>query len=161
MTTMLSQVLVVDDDPGARKLISALLQRIGLQSILVKDGPTALTLLDEGLLPSLVILDLTMPDMDGFAVLEKIRAKRDFDALPVLILSATMDPTAIRRALDMGADGYVTKAFMTQSLMDRVRVLIAAGRRPEPPTVRIARTSPLSGGGFGGSFDADDPPSDQ
>lgn len=161
MTTTLSQVLVVDDEPEARKLISALLQRIGLQSILVKDGETALTLLEEGLLPALVILDLMMPDLDGYAVLEKIRANRELDSLPVLILSATIDPTAIRRALDIGADGYVTKTFMTQSLLDRVRVLIAAGRKPEPPTVTIARTGPLDGSAFGGPLDPDDSASEQ
>ncbi len=148
---------MVDDDAEVRKLIAALLQRINLQSILVKDGVTALTLLEEGLLPSLVILDLMMPELDGYAVLEKIRANAALDSLPVLILSAAVDPTAIRRALDLGADGYVTKAFMTQSLLDRVRVLIAAGRQPEPPTVTIARTGPLDEAAFGEPVRRDDP----
>lgn len=145
MGSTLSQVLVVDDDGDTRRLISAILQRIGVQCILVKDGPTALTLLEEGLVPAMVILDLMMPEMDGFEVLERIRAMSDMDTLPVLILSATMDPGAIRRALDSGADAYVTKAYMTQNLIDRVRVLIAAGRQMQLPTVHIARTSPLSG----------------
>lgn len=143
MTNTLSQVLVVDDEAEARKLISALLQRIGVQCILVKDGPTALTLLEEGLVPAMVILDLAMPEMDGFEVLERIRATPEFDTIPVLILSATVDPMAIRRALDGGADAYVTKVYMAQSLVDRVRVLMAAGRQRQLPTAHIARTSPL------------------
>ena len=142
MTSVNSQVLVVDDDPGTRKLISSLLQRIGIQSILVKDGATALTLLEEGLVPALVILDLAMPELDGYEVLQRIRAERLFEGLPILILSASVDPSGIRRALDMGADGYVTKMYMTQSLVDRVRVLLAAGRQKQISTVHIARTGP-------------------
>lgn len=139
----LSQVLVVDDDAEMRRLISNLLKPIGLQSVLVKDGKAALALLSEGLVPSLVILDLMMPEMDGFEVLARIRAMRSMDSVPVLILSAHAEPDAIRRGLDGGADGYVTKTYLTSNLIDRVRVLVAAGRQPQPKTRFYGRTSPL------------------
>jgi CheY-like chemotaxis protein len=138
-----SQVLVVDDDVEVRKLVSALLQRIGLQSILVKDGRTALTLVNEGLVPSLIILDLAMPDMDGFDVLMQIRQIKSMDTVPVLLLAAQADPEVIRRGLSGGADAYVTKPYITHSLIDRVRVLVAAGRRPQPKTRMVRRTAPL------------------
>lgn len=138
-----SQVLVIDDDPEVRKLISALLQRIGLQSILVKDGRTALTLLQEGLVPSLIILDLMMPKMDGFEVLAGIRENQNLLRIPVLILTAMADPEMIRRGLTAGADAYVAKPYIAHSLVDRVRVLVAAGRRTLPQTRPFGRTTRL------------------
>ena len=138
-----TQIMVVDDDKELRKLMSELLQRVGLQSILVKDGQTALTLLQEGLKPALIVLDLIMPGVDGFEVLARIRQIRNLDTVPVLILSALVDPEIIRRGLLGGADGYVTKPYLTHSLVDRVRVLIAAGRRPQAPTRMYTRTAPL------------------
>jgi two-component system alkaline phosphatase synthesis response regulator PhoP len=138
-----SQVLVVDDDAETRRIISVLLQRIGLSCILVRDGPTALTLLDEGLVPSVIVLDLLMPVMDGFAVLAWIRSRPKLDKVPVLILSALADPETIRRGLDSGADAYVTKPYIAHSLVDRMRVLIAAGRQPQPQTRFFPRTSRL------------------
>ena len=149
------QVLVVDDDAETRRLISVLLQRIGLQCILVKDGLTALTLLNEGLVPAVIILDLLMPEMDGFEVLSKVRSNPALNTVPVLILSAKADPETIRRGLSSGADAYVTKPYIAHSLVDRMRVLIAAGRRTQPATRPFARTtqldpgSPLQGGGLG------------
>lgn len=137
------QVMVVDDEAETRNLVSALLQRIGIQPILVKDGPSALTLLEEGLIPSVIILDLMMPDMDGFEVLSRIRRMTSLNHVPVLILSALVDPETIRRGLDNGADGYVTKTYLTHSLLDRVRVLLAAGRQSRPPTQFYSRTAPL------------------
>ena len=100
-----TQVMVVDDDKELRQLMSELLQRVGLQTILVKDGQTALTLLEEGLKPALIVLDLIMPGMDGFDVLARIRQIQNLDKVPVLILSAVVDPEIIRRGLMGGADG--------------------------------------------------------
>ncbi len=138
-----SQVLVVEDDADTRKLISTLLQRIGIPCILVKDGETALTLLNEGLIPTLVILDLIMEGVDGFEVLLHIRRMKAMDTVPVLILSALTEPEGIRRGLNAGADAYVTKAYLAHSLIERVRVLVAAGRQPQPQTRLISRTTPL------------------
>lgn len=143
MNAVQSQVLVVDADAEIRKLVAALLQRIGVQSILVQNGKTALTLLEEGLKPALIVLDLGLPEVDSFDVLAQMRSLEALDDVPVLVLTSAVDPSVIRRALDVGADGYVTKVYMTQSLVDRVRVLIAAGRQPQPRTWHIARTAPL------------------
>lgn len=140
-----SQVLVIDDDLEVRRIISSLLQRVGIQAILVKDGPTALTLLGEGLVPSLIILDLMMPGMDGFEVLGRIRQMPAMDEVPVLILSARVEPETIRHGLEAGADAYVTKIYIAHNLIDRARILIAAGRQPQPQTRMVQRTTPLGG----------------
>jgi len=140
MSSALTQVLVVEGDAGMRRQISYLLQEIGLQSILVKDGKTALALLDGGLRPGLIILALAMPEMDGYAVLECLRADDRFVDIPVLALSRSIDPETVRRGLRAGADGYVTTAYLSETLLDRVRVLLAAGRRPQPDTRRMQQT---------------------
>ncbi len=139
-----TQVMVVDDDTSLRNLIATLLKGIGIDAILVKDGQTALTLLEEGLIPSLIILDLILPGIDGFSVLARIRQLRALDTVPVVILSAMIEPETIRHGLALGADAYVTKPYVTHSLLDRVRVLIAAGRRPQAQTRLYTRTAPLT-----------------
>ncbi len=138
-------MVILADEQETRTLVLDLLQRIGVYPILVKDGAAALSLLDEeGLAPSLIILDLAVSGVDGFAILERVRKMPWMDAVPVLILTDKADPETIRRGLDSGADAYVTKPYLMHSLVDRVRVLLAAGRRRLPRTRFYGRTSPLT-----------------
>ena len=125
------KIVVVDDDYELLKLIAMLLRRIGAQSRTFFDGRAALDHLKEEV-PDLIILDLMLPDVDGFEILRQIRAQRQFDAVPVLILSAKADPDSIRTGLDNGADGYVTKPYIANSLIDRVRLLLTTGRQQPP-----------------------------
>jgi DNA-binding response OmpR family regulator len=131
-------IVVVDDDPELLTLISMLLRRIGAESQTFLDGYSALRHLETHT-PDMVILDLMLPEVDGFEVLRQIRSQKRFDQVPVLILSAKADPSTIRRGLDGGADGYVTKPYIANSLIDRVRLLLGAGRHPKPQT-RIHET---------------------
>jgi two-component system phosphate regulon response regulator PhoB/two-component system alkaline phosphatase synthesis response regulator PhoP len=82
--------------------------------------------------PDLIILDLMLPDIDGFEILSRIRSDSRFDQVPVLILSAKADSDSIRRGLENGADSYVTKPYIANTLIDRVRMLLQAGRQPKP-----------------------------
>ena len=130
------RVLVVDDDYELLKLVSMLLRRIGAETVLARDGDSALEAIQSANPPpDLVILDLMLPDIDGFEVLKRIRAQRKFDHIPVLILSARADPNSIRYGLDNGADGYVTKPYIVNSLIDRVKFLLSAGRQGAGPGV--------------------------
>lgn len=138
-----AQVLVVESDADTRRLISRLLQGIGVQSILVKDGETALALLDGGLMPGLIIVALAAPELDGYSVLERLRADTRFTGVPVLALSHSIDPEVIRRGLHAGADSYATTAYLSETLLDRVRILLAAGRQAVPDTWRMQRTVAL------------------
>ncbi len=122
------RVIVVDDDPDILNLVSILLQRIGIQASTFSDGRSAIRYLAQET-PDLIILDLMLPDVDGMDILRQIRARTRFEDVPVLVLSAKADPDTIRTALDGGADSYVTKLYITNSLLDRVRLLLTHGRR--------------------------------
>jgi DNA-binding response OmpR family regulator len=126
--TTAPRVLIIDDDPDLLRIVTLLLQRINAESIPAKDGYAGLAAFEADPKPNLVILDLMLPDLDGLEVLQRIRAQPALNQIPVLILSAKADPTTIRQGLDRGADGYVTKPYIANSLLDRVRALLSTGR---------------------------------
>jgi DNA-binding response OmpR family regulator len=122
-----AQVLVVDDDDDLRAMVVKLLNRAGMGTIEASDG-------NEGLRkffasrPDLVVLDVSMPGMDGFAVLERIR---DLSDVPVLLLTARGVEMEKVRGLKAGADDYVTKPFGRQELAARVEALLRRRGDPE------------------------------
>jgi two-component system alkaline phosphatase synthesis response regulator PhoP len=120
-------ILVVDDDNELLKLVSMLLQRIGAQTVLARSGARALEIMASDP-PDLVVLDLMLPDIDGLEILRRIREQDQFRSIPVIILSAKADPESMRYGLDNGADGYVTKPYIANNLIDRVNKLLSFGR---------------------------------
>jgi len=118
-----SQILVVDDDEDIRGLLRALLERAGHEVSDAPDGRAGLRELYAGS-PDLVILDVAMPGLDGWATLERIREVTD---VPVLMLTARDAEVERVRGLKGGADDYVIKPFGRQELVARVEVLL---RRP-------------------------------
>jgi DNA-binding response OmpR family regulator len=114
------RVLVVDDDADIRLLLRELLERAGYSVDEVEDGRQALRQL-YSTPPSLVILDVTMPDMDGYQTLERIR---DLSDVPVLMLTARSQELEKVRGLSAGADDYVAKPFGRQELLARVQALL-------------------------------------
>jgi DNA-binding response OmpR family regulator len=122
-------VLVVDDDPDVRELVSTLLGRAGYLVAEAPDGRAALKALYERH-PDLVVLDVNMPDLDGWATLERIRELSD---VPVVMLSARGEELEKVRALRAGADDYVTKPFGRQELLARVESVLrrAVGGDPK------------------------------
>src|SRR5207237_1773908 len=114
------RVLVIDDDEDIRGLVRALLERSGAT---VRDAPNG----KEGLRefhtwrPDLVILDVSMPELDGWNVLERIR---DMSDVPVMMLTARNDELERVRGLQAGADDYVAKPFGKQELVARVQALL-------------------------------------
>ena len=118
-----SRILVVDDDDDIRGLLRALLERAGHEVVDAPDGRAGLRELYAGS-PDLVILDVAMPGLDGWATLERIREVTD---VPVLMLTARDAELERVRGLMGGADDYVVKPFGRQELVARVDVLL---RRP-------------------------------
>ena len=114
------RILVVDDDDGIRLLLSELLSRAGYRVDEAVDGRSALKKLYENP-PSLVILDVTMPEMDGYQTLERIR---DLSDVPVIMLTARTQELERVRGLAGGADDYVPKPFGRQELLARVQALL-------------------------------------
>lgn len=125
-------IVAIDDDPELLTLISMLLRRIGIEPKTFYDSRAAIQYLKQET-PDMIILDLMLPDIDGFEILRQIRGHKRFDLVPVLILSAKADSSNIRQGLELGADGYVTKPYIANSLIDRVRLLLSTGRQPSPP----------------------------
>jgi DNA-binding response OmpR family regulator len=121
------RVLCIDDDPGTLELIKIMLSRIGIETDTAETGTLGLRMLAGGEY-RLLILDLMLPDVDGFEVLKAVREDMRFDFIPVLILSARAEPEIISRGLDNGADGYITKPYLQHTLTDRVRVMLEQGR---------------------------------
>jgi DNA-binding response OmpR family regulator len=111
-------ILAVDDEPNILKMISVNLSLEGYKMITASDGLTALTLFDE-YTPDLVILDIMMPGIDGFEVIDRIR-KRGSN-VPIIILSGRDDINSLRDALEKGADDYISKPFNIHLLLARVR----------------------------------------
>ena len=118
-----SRILVVDDDDDIRGLLRTLLERAGHEVVEAPDGRAGLRELFAGS-PDLVILDVAMPGLDGWATLERIREVTD---VPVLMLTARDAELERVRGLQGGADDYVVKPFGRQELVARVDVLL---RRP-------------------------------
>lgn len=129
-----AQILVVDDDADIRSLVRTLLEKEGATVLEAPDGRSALREF-HARNPDLVLLDVSMPEMDGWAVLERIR---DLADVPVLMLTALGQETDRVRGLQGGADDYVVKPFGRQELVARVQSLLRRARResgaPEPET---------------------------
>jgi two-component system KDP operon response regulator KdpE len=113
-------VLIVDDDEGVRRFVSAALTREGFGSHAVATGEDGLEWVSR-LQPQAVLLDLALPGLGG---LEICRRLRTWYSGPILVVSANGDEATIVKALDMGADDYITKPFRTAELAARLRALL-------------------------------------
>jgi DNA-binding response OmpR family regulator len=125
-----ARVLVAEDDVDVRELVCTILRRAGHEASEAGDGQAALRALYD-VRPDLVILDVAMPELDGFQALERIR---DLSDVPVLMLTARDTEMDKVRGLRAGADDYVTKPFGRAELLARVDALLrrTAGRAEAP-----------------------------
>jgi two-component system OmpR family response regulator len=119
-------ILIVDDEVGVRELLTDALGFAGFDTVGAKDGMGALTLIRKHK-PDLLIIDINMPVMDGFELLERVRASKN--QVPAIMLTARKDRTDISRGLRLGADDYVTKPFGLEELLLRVQAIL---RRSQP-----------------------------
>ena len=114
-------ILIADDMPDNLMLLSRYLEKEGYSYIKAKDGQETLEK-TRSYMPDLILLDINMPNKDGFAVLKEIRADPQTEHIPVIILTAArLDPAEIQSGLNMGADDYVTKPFDRKELFARIR----------------------------------------
>ncbi len=120
-----AKILVIDDEPHLVKLVRSNLEAQHFKVISAMDGPSGLAMVEkEG--PDLIILDIMLPGMDGFDVLQKIR---EFSAVPVIMLTAKDQEIDVVRGLHLGADDYVRKPFSVHELLARVEAVL---RRAAP-----------------------------
>ena len=111
-------ILVVEDDPAVRNLIVAALEAHGLRHMAVETAHAAIAAASSQT-PSIVLLDLGLPDMDGVKVVESVRT---WSGMPIIVVSARSEDADKIRALDAGADDYLTKPFAIEELFARIRV---------------------------------------
>ena len=120
-----AMIMIVDDEVGVRELLTDAMRLSGYETMEAKDGMTALTLMRTQK-PDLLIIDINMPIMDGFDLLERLRASND--QTPVIMLTARGERTDVARGLRLGADDYVTKPFGLEELTLRVQAILKRSR---------------------------------
>ncbi|WP_329243466.1 response regulator transcription factor [Actinoallomurus sp. NBC_01490] len=130
------RILVVDDEPNIRDLVEVALRFHGFAVTTAATGDEALKRArDAG--PQLIVLDVMLPDLDGFEVCRRLRSRGD--ETPVIFLTARDTPTDTVTGLTLGGDDYVTKPFSVDALVARVRaVLRRSGREPADEILRVA-----------------------
>ncbi|MBX3002867.1 MAG: response regulator transcription factor [Anaerolineales bacterium] len=125
---MNQRILIVDDEPRFIRLIEANLQTEGYQILQAKDGKQAVEQAANGK-PDLVLLDVMMPEMDGFQACERIR---QFSNVPIIMLTARGEEDQRIRGLNLGADDYIVKPFSAGEMLARVRAVLRRAQTAAP-----------------------------
>ncbi|OGO75796.1 MAG: DNA-binding response regulator [Chloroflexi bacterium RIFOXYD12_FULL_57_15] len=124
---MAKRVLIVDDEPRYLRLLDANLRTEGYEVVTAQDGQQAIDIFSSQPI-DLILLDIMMPRLDGFAATQRIR---EFSSVPIIILTAKGEEQDRVRGLDLGADDYLVKPFSATELLARVRAVL---RRAQLPT---------------------------
>jgi len=119
-------VLVVEDDVHIAQVLTFMLERQGYRVIYAEDGRAAVQHVVASPVPDLILLDVMLPYVDGFEVLEVIRAREGWETVPVLMLTAKSSEEDTVRALDAGASDFIIKPFQPLELLARLRRYLPA-----------------------------------
>jgi DNA-binding response OmpR family regulator len=131
------KLLIVDDETATVDMLSTYFSIIGHEAVGAYSGEDGIVLAQVEK-PDLLILDLMMPDIEGFEVCQRLRASGEFNSLPILILSARIDQGSIDRAITVGADAYLTKPIDLPRLTSEIQRLLS-----NPPD-HSGTTAPLA-----------------
>ncbi len=116
-----AKVLIVDDEPAIIMSLDFLVKKAGYQLFIARNGQEALEVVKNEL-PDVVVLDIMMPDIDGFEVGKIIKQNPEWQHINIIFLSAKCRQEDIDKGLNIGAKFYVTKPFSTKSLMEKIRL---------------------------------------
>lgn len=119
----MARVLVVDDEPNILISLEFLMQQAGFDVITAEDGEQALAHVQQTK-PDLLLLDISLPGISGFDVLEQLRHDSDTATLPIIMLTAHGREVEREKGMALGADDYITKPFSTQALVEKVNALL-------------------------------------
>jgi CheY-like chemotaxis protein len=115
--------LVIEDDPRSIKLMELILDAYGYQAVIARNGEEGLAAARNQLF-DLILLDLMLPEVDGFEVLRQLEADPDLADIPVVITSARARPTTKEEAVELGADFYLTKPYRKAELLDVITTFL-------------------------------------
>jgi two-component system sensor histidine kinase/response regulator len=124
MTDNKPRILIVEDHPLIAELVETRLRVEGMRPVHCSGGREALALLEQEQF-DLVVLDIMMPEIDGYDVLERIRSQPTTATLPVIFLSAKSSPADIEKGFSLGANHYITKPLSGQDLVRKIRMCLA------------------------------------
>lgn len=121
----MTRVLVVDDEPNILLSLEFLMQQAGFDVDTAEDGERALASVAEKT-PEVILLDISLPGISGFDVLERLRADPAHATTPIVMLTAHGREVEREKGLALGADDYITKPFSTRDLVEKVQALLAS-----------------------------------
>ena len=117
------KALVVDDSAGMRAFLKMVLRGAGVEITEAKNGVEALKVLHSGVSPDIALLDWNMPEMDGYELLNAIRADHSFDPMPVIMITTETESSQIEKALASGANEYIMKPFTKEIILDKLQMM--------------------------------------
>jgi DNA-binding response OmpR family regulator len=172
---MKRKLLLADDSATIHKVVGLILSDEGFEIRSVLNGGDAWSLIKE-FMPDIVLADAEMPLMDGYQLCEKIKRDDKTEHIPVLILTSTFNPVAVEEARGTGADGYISKPFESQELINKIKALlgesgavnrpaeepgrIESAMKPEHEAGRSTEETGLSEAGMTGTEPVDEESSD-
>ncbi|WP_445458153.1 response regulator transcription factor [Flavobacterium sp. HNIBRBA15423] len=119
----MKKILLVDDEPNIIMSLEYTFKKNNFEVYIARDGQEALDIL-ENQIPDAIILDVMMPNVDGYATLEQIKKNEKLNHCKIIFLSAKNKETDIQKGLDLGANAYITKPFSLKKLVDKVKELL-------------------------------------
>ena len=121
--TAAQKILVVDDDPYILMSLEFLMKKNGYEVMVARNGNEALELVEKQV-PQLVLLDIMMPDVDGYEICRHIKNSKKLKAIKVVFMSAKSREADIQKGYDLGAALYITKPFSTREMMKQINTLM-------------------------------------
>jgi len=121
---MARKIVIVDDDPYILMSLEFLMKKNGYEVLVARNGKEAMEVITR-MVPELVLLDIMMPDVDGYSICREIKASKKLKEIKVIFLSAKTKDADIKKGYDAGAALYITKPFSTRELMKQVKDLLA------------------------------------
>lgn len=122
----MKKVLIVDDDPYILMSLEFLIKKNKNEVLIARNGTEALDIINSDNKPDLILLDIMMPDVDGYSICKYIKSEKDLKDIIVVFLSAKTQEADIQKGYDLGAAKYISKPFSTKELIKEVNLLLGA-----------------------------------